>query len=59
MSLDINVFIELISTDKELLVCQKNQWNNVELGSTVDRIQHQIKALFDPMNIMNPKRKIN
>lgn len=37
----------------------KNQWNNVELGGTVDRIQHQLKNLFDPMNIMNPKRKIN
>lgn len=37
----------------------KNQWNNVELGSAVDRIQHQLKNLFDPMNIMNPKRKIN
>ncbi|GKS81457.1 FAD-binding protein [Ligilactobacillus pabuli] len=37
----------------------KNQWNNVELGGAVDRIQHQLKNLFDPMNIMNPKRKIN
>lgn len=37
----------------------KNQWNNEELGDDVDMIQHQIKALFDPMNILNPKRKIN
>ena len=37
----------------------KNQWNNVELGEDVDMLQHQIKALFDPMNILNPKRKIN
>ncbi|QLL70052.1 FAD-binding oxidoreductase [Lactobacillus sp. 3B(2020)] len=37
----------------------KNQWNNVELGSDVDYVQHQIKALFDPMNLLNPKRKIN
>lgn len=37
----------------------KNQWNNAELGEDVDQLQHQIKALFDPMNILNPKRKIN
>ena len=37
----------------------KNQWNNVELGPDVDYVQHQIKALFDPMNLLNPKRKIN
>lgn len=37
----------------------KNQWNNVELGPDLDYLQHQIKALFDPMNILNPKRKIN
>ncbi len=37
----------------------KNQWNNEELGEDVDQIQHQIKALFDPMGILNPKRKIN
>lgn len=37
----------------------KNQWNNAELGEDVDMIQHQIKSLFDPMNILNPKRKIN
>ncbi|MFC6182494.1 FAD-binding oxidoreductase [Lactiplantibacillus daowaiensis] len=37
----------------------KNQWNNAELGEDVDQIQHQIKALFDPMNLLNPKRKIN
>lgn len=37
----------------------KNQWNNAELGEDVDMLQHQIKALFDPMNILNPKRKIN
>ncbi|MCI1686826.1 FAD-binding oxidoreductase [Schleiferilactobacillus harbinensis] len=37
----------------------KNQWNNAELGPDVDYLQHQIKALFDPMNILNPKRKIN
>lgn len=37
----------------------KNQWNNEELGDDVDMIQHQIKALFDPMNILNPKRKID
>lgn len=37
----------------------KNQWNNAELGEDVDQIQHQIKDLFDPMNILNPKRKIN
>lgn len=37
----------------------KNRWNNVELGDDVDYLQHQIKALFDPMNLLNPKRKIN
>ncbi|KRM89481.1 FAD-binding oxidoreductase [Liquorilactobacillus vini] len=37
----------------------KNQWNNEELGEDVDVLQHQIKTLFDPMNILNPKRKIN
>lgn len=37
----------------------KNQWNNAELGEDVDQLQHQIKALFDPMNLLNPKRKIN
>lgn len=37
----------------------KNSWNNVELGENVDWIQHQIKDLFDPMNLLNPKRKIN
>ncbi|MFC6201024.1 FAD-binding oxidoreductase [Lactiplantibacillus nangangensis] len=37
----------------------KNQWNNAELGEDVDQLQHQIKALFDPMGILNPKRKIN
>lgn len=37
----------------------KNQWNNVELGENVDWVQHQIKAVFDPMNLLNPKRKIN
>lgn len=37
----------------------KNQWNNEELGEDVDQIQHQIKALFDPMGLLNPKRKIN
>lgn len=37
----------------------KNQWNNAELGETVDMIQHQIKDLFDPMNLLNPKRKID
>lgn len=37
----------------------KNQWNNVELGENVDWVQHQIKSLFDPMNLLNPKRKIN
>lgn len=37
----------------------KNQWNNAELGPDVDYLQHQIKSLFDPMNILNPKRKIN
>ena len=37
----------------------KNQWNNVELGPDLDYLQHQIKALFDSMNILNPKRKIN
>lgn len=37
----------------------KNQWNNAELGEDVDMLQHQIKALFDPMNLLNPKRKIN
>lgn len=31
----------------------KNQWNNAELGPDVDYLQHQIKALFDPMNILN------
>ncbi|PRO83006.1 FAD-binding oxidoreductase [Lactiplantibacillus pentosus] len=28
----------------------KNQWNNAELGEDVDMLQHQIKALFDPMS---------
>lgn len=37
----------------------KNQWNNAELGEDVDMLQHQIKALLDPMNLLNPKRKIN
>lgn len=37
----------------------KNQWNNAELGPDVDQLQHQIKALLDPMGILNPKRKIN
>ncbi|GAX00574.1 FAD/FMN-containing dehydrogenase [Secundilactobacillus silagei JCM 19001] len=37
----------------------KNQWNNEELGEDVDQIQHQIKSLFDPMQLLNPKRKIN
>ncbi|MFD1410218.1 FAD-binding oxidoreductase [Lapidilactobacillus gannanensis] len=37
----------------------KNQWNNEELGNDVDYVQHQIKALLDPMNILNPKRKID
>lgn len=37
----------------------KNKWNNVELGDDVDYLQHQIKALFDPMNLLNPKRKID
>lgn len=37
----------------------KNQWNNAELGEDVDMVQHQIKALLDPMNLLNPKRKIN
>ncbi len=37
----------------------KNQWNNPELGDNVDYLQHQIKTLFDPMNILNPKRKID
>lgn len=37
----------------------KNQWNNAELGEDVDQIQHQIKNLFDPLNILNPKRKID
>ena len=37
----------------------KNQWNNAELGTAVDVLQHQIKSLFDPMNILNTKRKIN
>ncbi|WP_300558543.1 FAD-linked oxidase C-terminal domain-containing protein, partial [Companilactobacillus sp.] len=37
----------------------KNQWNNAELGEDVDQLQHQIKDLFDPMNLLNPKRKID
>lgn len=37
----------------------KNQWNNEELGFDVDEIQHQIKGLFDPLGILNPKRKID
>lgn len=37
----------------------KNQWNNPELGETVDLLQHQIKDLFDPMHLLNPKRKID
>lgn len=37
----------------------KNQWNNAELGEDVDQLQHQIKGVFDPMGLLNPKRKIN
>ncbi|MFT8917469.1 MAG: FAD-linked oxidase C-terminal domain-containing protein [Oenococcus sp.] len=37
----------------------KNLWTNEELGDDVDVIQHQLKNLFDPMGILNPKRKIN
>ncbi|MBA1433705.1 hypothetical protein EQ827_00315 [Lactobacillus bombi] len=37
----------------------KNQWTVEELGNDVDQIQHQIKNLFDPLGILNPKRKIN
>jgi glycolate oxidase len=37
----------------------KNQWNHAELGEAVDQIQHQIKNLFDPLNLLNPKRKID
>lgn len=37
---------------------QKNQWNNYELGET-DYLQHQIKALLDPMGLLNPQVKIN
>jgi FAD/FMN-containing dehydrogenase len=37
----------------------KNQWNAEELGPEVDQLQHQIKSLLDPMNILNPGRKIN
>ncbi|BDR56626.1 FAD-binding oxidoreductase [Xylocopilactobacillus apis] len=37
----------------------KNQWTVEELGSNVDQIQHEIKNLFDPLGILNPKRKIN
>ena len=37
----------------------KNQWNNEELGFAVDELQHRIKDLFDPLNILNPKRKID
>ena len=37
----------------------KNQWNNIELGEDVDYVQHQLKALFDSMNILKPKQKIN
>lgn len=37
----------------------KNQWTNEELGFDVDQLQHQIKDLFDPMGLLNPKRKIN
>ncbi|MFL2029119.1 FAD-binding oxidoreductase [Loigolactobacillus zhaoyuanensis] len=37
----------------------KNQWNNEELGENVDQLQHQIKALLDPMNLLNPGRKID
>ncbi|KRK07532.1 hypothetical protein FC52_GL001696 [Lactobacillus pasteurii DSM 23907 = CRBIP 24.76] len=37
----------------------KSQWNNVELGENVVWVQHQIKSLFDPMNLLNPKCKID
>lgn len=37
----------------------KNQWTNAELGFDVDELQHAVKHLFDPMGILNPKRKIN
>lgn len=37
----------------------KNQWNQPELDDNVDYLQHQLKTLLDPMNLLNPKRKIN
>lgn len=37
----------------------KNDFNHEELGEDVDMLQHQIKALLDPMNLLNPKRKID
>ncbi|WP_204119995.1 FAD-binding oxidoreductase [Levilactobacillus wangkuiensis] len=46
-------------TGEHAVGMMKNQWNNPELGETVDLLQHQIKTLFDPMNLLNPKRKID
>lgn len=37
----------------------KSGWNNAQLGAETDLLQHQIKSLLDPMNILNPKRKID
>ncbi|MDO4670647.1 MAG: FAD-linked oxidase C-terminal domain-containing protein [Aerococcus sp.] len=37
----------------------KSGWNNAQLGDETDYLQHQIKALLDPMNLLNPKRKID
>jgi len=46
-------------TGEHAVGMMKNQWNNPELGENVDYLQHQIKTLFDPMNLLNPKRKID
>ncbi|MDO4680401.1 MAG: FAD-linked oxidase C-terminal domain-containing protein [Aerococcus sp.] len=37
----------------------KSGWNHAQLGSDTDLLQHQIKSLLDPMNLLNPKRKID
>lgn len=37
---------------------QKKQWNNYELGEA-DYLQHQIKSLLDPMQILNRGTKID
>ncbi|MDR2661149.1 MAG: FAD-binding protein [Lactobacillaceae bacterium] len=37
---------------------QKNEWNYAQNGFEGDYLQHQIKSLLDPMNLLNPGVKI-